>query len=56
MKGLQIVQVRGTYYTIELDGVPVTKETFTKTQADERLVILKKIYDAGYDRGWDDSQ
>lgn len=56
MKGLRIVPARGTYFTIEIDGVPVTNETFTKAQADERLVILKKVYDAGYDRGWDDSQ
>lgn len=49
MKGLQIVQVRGTYYSIELDGVPVTKETYTKAQAFEVYKIYERIYDSGYE-------
>lgn len=49
MKGLRIVSVRGTYYSIELDGVPVTKETYTQAQAAEVYKVYEKIYDSGYE-------
>lgn len=47
MKGLRIVSVRGTYFNIELDGVPVTNATYTLAQAQEFLELYKKIYLSG---------
>lgn len=47
MKGLRIVSVRHTYFSIELDGVPVTKATYTLAQAQEVLEVYKKVYSAG---------
>ena len=53
MKGLQIVQVRGTYYSIELDGVLVTKETYTHAQAQAVYRIYAKIYDTAWEAALD---
>lgn len=53
MKGLQIVQVRGTYYSIELDGVPVTKETYTHAQAQEVYGIYANIYNTAWEAALD---
>lgn len=53
MKGLRIVQVRGTYYTVELDGVLVTKETFTYAQATAAYDLYDKIYQAAWDSAID---
>lgn len=53
MKGLHIVQVRGTYYTVELDGVPVTKQTYTYAQAAAAYDIYDKIYQSAWDSAID---
>ena len=54
MKGLQIVQVRGTYYSIELDDVPVTNETYTYAQAEVVWDLYSKIYLAGWNNAIDE--
>lgn len=53
MIGLMIVPARSTYFSIELDGVPVTNETFTKNQAEDRYAIYQKIYQSGWDSAVD---
>lgn len=55
MKGLHIVPVRGTYYSIELNGVPVTKATYTHAQAQEMYGVYAKIYNTGWEQGHTDS-
>lgn len=54
MIGLHIVPVRGTYYSIELNGVPVTNETYTYAQADKMYDLYAKIYQAGWNDAIDE--
>lgn len=51
MKGLEIVSVRGTYFTIHMNGAALTNETFTYAQAEERYKLYYKIYK----QAWDDA-
>lgn len=48
MIGLQIVQHRLTYFKIELNGEPVTKETYTYAQVEVMYDLYSKIYQSGW--------
>ena len=53
MIGLHIVPVRGTYYSIELNGVPVTKETYTHAQVEVMYDLYSRIYQSAWDSAID---
>ena len=51
---LKIEPTRGSYFKITLNGETIC-ECMTRPQAQEKFEFLAKVYDAGFQQGWDES-